>query len=340
MKSGHSGFSIRNLDSQELEHVIKTFAQRVGLHSVLSSKSPKEVIELEELFDALSLESWPDSGAKTDELQSSCEALNDQRFERLESYSVYWQKSSEGLFLWISSEPRIPGNRESMLNTGDILKALMEIYHVYITQDYLDAVKKRKIRRLAAMAFLYLVGLALIAVYGWWTTGSFGLENLMGTMFKMSIYTIAFGASGYLSRRLGLVHGMLTMGVLWLFVGYFFVLTTKIAGLVDIAQWQSDAYAFALSALLGLLVAELKNPFKALGKTLSEGGWGKVYRESLATPALIVGPTFGALKIVEYIVGIVVEDVQSAAVVIPAGLMIVVALIELIRRELRRSEYG
>lgn len=53
-----------------------------------------------------------------------------------------------------------------------------------------------------------------------------------------------------------------------------------------------------------------------------------------------MGPTFGALKIVEYIVGIVVEDVQSAAVVIPAGLMIVVALIELIRRELRRSEYG
>ena len=338
MSSRDSEFSIRSLDSQELEHVIKTFAKRVGLHNVLSSKAPKEVIELEEVFEALSLESRPDASAKAQELLTRYERLSHQQFKRLEGYSVYWQRRSEGLFLWISCQPKIPGNRESMFNTADILKIIMEIYNVYITEDYRIAVRKRRIRRFAAMAIFYAVGLALIAASSWWSTGSFGLDDPMSTSFKVAILTIAFGASAFMSRRLGIVHGMLTMVVVWLFVGYFVTLTSMKVGLVDISQWQVDAYALALSALLGILVAELKNPLKTLGETLSEGGWGKVYNELLATPALIVGPTFGALKIVEYIVEIVVVDMQSSAVVIPAGLMIIVALIELIRREKNRLE--
>ncbi len=340
MNTRHSGLSIRSLDSKELEHVFKTFAQRVGLHNVLSSKCPKEVVELDELVEALSLESWPDSSAKADELQSSCEPLSHPKFERLDGYSVYWNRSSEGLFLWIASQPSIPANRGSMLDMAGILKTIMDTYHVYITKDYLVAVRKRRIRRLVAMPILYACGLALMITITWWPTGSFEVKDIPILSFRLAIFTIAFGASDWMARRLGFAQGLITMLVLWLFVAYVVVLTSMKIGLVDIVQWQTDAYALALSALLGFLVAELKNPLKTLGETLAEGGWGKVYRESLATPALIVAPTFGALKIIEYIIDIMVADIQSAAIAVPVGVMVIVALMEFIRREMNRSGSG
>ena len=118
---------------------------------------------------------------------------------------------------------------------------------------------------------------------------------------------------------------------------YYIVIIERNIGKVDLPQATVDAIALTVSVLAGAYVAELRNPLKTLGETLSEGGWKKVYLDVLAAPALTVGPVYGAMKLGDSIVEAVIADNSMAIVLIPATIMVIIAFVEFVRREVTRK---
>ena len=133
---------------------------------------------MQELADALSLGDWPESTATPAELIWCSESLRCADFHRLYEYSVFWHRTDEGVFLWISREPKIPGDGESLFRTGEILNALVRVYRVYISKEhqehheaammkYRKTIARLRRKRLTTAALLYIFGIGMVVAYTW-----------------------------------------------------------------------------------------------------------------------------------------------------------------------------
>ena len=126
------------------------------------------------------------------------------------------------------------------------------------------------------------------------------------------------------------------MMVMWLFGMYFVLLVVAKTESIELFRGEGELFPLGLSVILGYLIAEIKNPLKSVGELRLQGGWWNVYKQTLATPALIVGPTYGAIKIIEYLIYIVLSDPQAAPFVVFVCGLVIVAVFEVIRREISR----
>ena len=283
--------SIRDLNDEELDHVIRVFSSRIGLDSRFGHKSPWEVVSLEELAEALSFGDWPDSSATSAELLWCSESLRSESLVRLRNYSVHWQETSNGLRLWIARQPEFPSDESFTFNKIDVVKYIVKVYQVYITSEHRKqhraAVRKWRLRRFTAMTLSYTFVLIMLGLNSWRISGALTLNFGIAMLLQTVGLTVVASASGYATRRLGVVHGMLTLTVAYLFLLYFVIVAVIDVTKIDLPQWPNELLALGLSLALGHLVAELQNPLKSLGQMLSEGGWKVFYRDVLATPAII-----------------------------------------------------
>ncbi len=334
--------SIRDLNNEEIDYVIRTFARRVGLDSALSRKEDWDVISVEELVEALAINEWPDVHASATELLWCSEPLQSERYSRLNKHSVFWQRTKMDFRLWIGSRPHIPANKENIVGSKELLNRVVILYKVYITDehrhDHQVAIKKWKLKRLTTSTILNVIGVITIATYCWIRWGPDTGEFIKNLLLGLASYTIVSTAGRSFVRRFGyLLISFATMLVL-LFAAYIIILVSIRLGEVNISPSDTDAIAFGLSWILGQIVSELKYPKMTLGDILRAGGLRGFYKVTIATTALVIVPTYGALKVIEHIIRIFTIESSMSLFLIPVSGMVVIALYEFIRRELARNE--
>ena len=340
MNDSHSHLSIRDLNRNELRHVTRAFARRVGLDaSILERKG--EVASRAEVLEALALDRWPDASATITDLMWCSESLRHKEFSRLSDYSVHWQKIPAGLRLWIAQRPEVPSNDKLSFDEAKVLEAISDLYRVRISNEAGvnpgDTVSRRKFRRRLTMVFLFVFCVALIAVAirdTWCESPVVFFGNLVLRILGLTILVVT---SSFVARRLEFSHGVLTIMVLWLFGIYFTIVIDVNTGAAEIPSAIVDAFALAISTLPGFIVYALKNPRESLGEATPKAGWNKRYLETVAGPSLIVAPTFATLKIIEYILVSIIDDPSLVLLLVPAGGLAVVALLEFMRREIARN---
>ncbi len=313
---------------------------RIGLDRIIKSASVSKIVPIDDLLEALSLDEWPAESATLDELIWCSEPLTHEDFKRLREYSVHWQKTSQDWRLWIAREPSLPADDRMFFDKRRIMISIFTVYRIYIDaahqKQYRSALRLWHLKRLAPTILFTVIVLIVIALNSWQASETLTLDFWKTILFQYVAFGAVIYTSHYMTGKLGFIHGVLTLTVVWLFPFHFFLFGTIEALAIDVPQWQTELMSLGLSVLVGLLMAELRHPLKSVSQMHSEGGWAIVYKNVLATPALVMAPTYGAIKIVEYLIRVSVHNNQLAIVAVPIGLIVIVASAELIRRELSR----
>ena len=332
--------SIQNLHEEELEHVIRVFSTRVGLDRLIKSVSASKIVPIDDLLEALSLDEWPTESATYNELIWCSEPLTHEDFKRLREYSVHWQKTSQDWRLWIAHEPSLPTEDRMFFDKRRILISIFTVYRIYLDtaheKHYRSTLRIWHLKRLAPTILFTVIVLVILALNSWQASETLTLDFWKTILVQSVAFVSLIYTSHYLTGKLGFIHGMITITVVWLFLFHFFLFGAIEALSIDLPQWPTELISLGLSILTGFLIAELKHPLKSVGQMLSEGGWTVVYKDVLATPALMMAPTYGAIKIFEYLIKMAVHNNQLAIAVVPIGLIVIVASAEVIRRELSR----
>ena len=193
-------------------------------------------------------------------------------------------------------------------------------------------------RRSYILHLLFLAILVLSVIYGvvkWRDSPPILVRYLLFYIsFLIALYTVP----QYVTRRLGLAAGILTNFVMYGIVLYVFLFLLIKFGEFDLPSSMLDVGTLAISVVVGLYASELKYPSRTLGDVIRSGGWTSVYRAYLATPSLVMVATFGSLQIIDHIVDLTSEDNSSVAFLAPIACIVLVALFEFIRREVRLED--
>ncbi len=304
---------------------------------------------MQELADALSLGHWPEATATPAELIWCSESLRCADFHRLYDYSVFWHRTDEGVFLWISREPKIPSGDESLFRTGEILNALVVVYRVYISKDhqehheaamikYRKSITRLRRKRLTTAALLYIFGISIVVAYTW----AFRRHSTADFTISLTLYIAQFTfgtlASSFAARRLGSGFGLMAMISLLLFALYMVVVVRSNLSENIRPEFSTDVLALLFGVVLGIFVSELRQPGVTVRDVIARGGLRGLYTDIIVPTSLVIGPAFGALKLTEYIIGVVSADVWSGLYLVPIAGMLLVALFEFTKREVLRKD--
>ena len=339
--------SIGDLNGEELTHVITTFARRIGIERWREGNAGWKVISSDEFVDLLSAGDWPDSAATTEELQWCSEPLSHREFRRLAEYSVYWQKDSEGPQLWISREPSVPSSDSGVLDVRALLYALLSTYKLYVSDEHYDAHPKVlrkfkrdlliwKLKRQIPTLLFYAIGLFVISINYWSNREELTENDVKNLLVFVGIVIFSAIASRIAVHWFGLLSGLVLFMVLFAFSIFLFAVVLSELGVIDGSFVSDDQAALAVCVILGIFVADRRRPDLTIGRLFRRDAVTVTYRHLIVPASLVVAPTFGTLKLTQYVIGTIVEDPNSAMLLAPITGMVVVALLEFVRREIER----
>lgn len=349
MQSHDQDISIRDLDSEELRHVITTFARRIGFASSYEIRSTWQVMSTDDFIELLSLDNWPGAEATKEDFFWCSQPLRHKDFGRLDEYSVYWQKVSKDVRLWIAREPAVPTNSAHIYNARDLFYSLVSSCKIYLSDEYSHdharAMRKFRIdlfkwhlKRMIPTVLFILIGLVIVGVYNW-TEWSGSTVDKIGSLL---LYAGGFIVGAVLARlavsRLGFMSGTMFLAVLYSLIFYLYVVTLEKINVLNQPLSSNDNVALVICTLLGAFVADLKYPRVTIRSFLTRDVIRLIYRQMIVPASLVVAPAFGVLKVTEYVIERVVVDFHSAAILVPIAGLVIVALLELIRRELEHED--
>ena len=159
---------------------------------------------------------------------------------------------------------------------------------------------------------------------------------------SLTLYVVQFTlgtlGSSFAARRLGSGFGLMAMMSLLLFTLYLVVVLN--ANLSDNvrSEFSTDVLALLFGVVLGIFVAELKQPGVTVREVVARGGIRALYADIIVPTSLVIGPAFGALKLTEYIIEVVSADVWSGLYLVPIAGMLLIALFEFTKREVIRKD--
>ncbi|MCY3957132.1 MAG: hypothetical protein OXG65_02455 [Chloroflexi bacterium] len=257
---------------------------------------------------------------------------------------------SKDIRLWISREPAVPSNSKHIYNARDLLYSLLSSCKIYISDEYSHdharALRKFRVdlfrwhlKSLIPTIMFILVAVPIAGAYSWTTwSGSTGAK-IGGLLIYASGFLVGAVALRLAVTRLGFMSGTMFLAVVYSLFFYVFVVTLERINVLDQPFSSADDVALLICALLGLFVADLKYPRLRLtiGSSITRDVIRLIYRQMIVPASLVVAPAFGVLKLTEYVIERIVEDVRSATILVPISVMAIVALLELIRTELRRK---
>ena len=349
MQSHDRDISIRDLDRDELRHVTTTFARRIGFAVSYENPSKWKVMSTDDFIELLSFDNWPSSDATTEDLFWCSQPLRHKDFRRLDEYSVYWQKVSKEVRLWIAREPVMPTNSKRIYNASDLFTSLLSSCNIYISDEYSHdhgrAMRKFRIdllkwhlKSMIPTVLFVLVGLTIVGAYNWSEWSGSTVDKIGSLLLYAGGFIVGAVVSRLAVSRLGFMSGTMLLAVLYSLIFYLYVVTLEKINVLDQPLSSGDNVALVICALLGVFVADLKYPGVTIRSLLTRDILRVIYRHMIVPASLVVAPAFGVLKVTEYVIARVVEDFRSAAILVPIAGMIIVALLELIRRELEHED--
>ena len=128
------------------------------------------------------------------------------------------------------------------------------------------------------------------------------------------------------------------LAVVYSLMFYLYIVTLEKVNILEQTLSSDDNIALVICALLGVFVADLKYPSLTVRSLITRDAIRLIYRQMIVPASLVVAPAFGVLKVTEYVIERIFEDFRSATILVPIAGMVIVALLELIRRELEQND--
>ena len=243
----------------------------------------------------------------------------------------------------------MPTNCEHTFNGFDLLYALLSTYKVLITdensddharvlRDFRIDFLKWHVKRLIPTFFLYIGGIVVIAVYHWSKWDGSTEDTIRNFILYAGGFIAAAAASRLAVSRLGFMSATMLLAVVYSLMFYLYIVTLEKVNVLEQTLSSDDNIALVICALLGVFVADLKYPSLTVRSLITRDAIRLIYRQMIVPASLVVAPAFGVLKVTEYVIERIFEDFRSATILVPIAGMVIVALLELIRRELEQND--
>ena len=155
--------SIRDLNQNELDHVIYNLTNAIGASKSLEKAGRAGAIMESEVVKAnLSLPQWPPPESTPTELAWLSEPLGNSHHGRLREYSVFWKLTADGFQVWIGRTPDNPSRGSAYLTNEEVVEAVAKTYGFYLSRAQRRGKRLTILRRWASRAALPVVLLLLI----------------------------------------------------------------------------------------------------------------------------------------------------------------------------------
>ena len=257
-------------------------------------------------------------------------------FESLKGYAVFWQRHEHTLEMWISRHTEKPRDKGLILSTQEVLNAIVKVYPIYLSGEmrieHHKAIRRWKIKRTAFMVVPHIFGLAIVSALS---------AYIFGITYQSLGYLVYYISGAVLSHYATRKFGVMSANVFF-FLGLYFaaflgIVVLKRFSIININSSEIDAIEFLFCLLLGIHASNIKYT-DTVGDLLGLSLWGalcRMYTISVRTTSVVTVFTYASLEIVEYVTNNVALD--SSLLLLPLGLMVMVAVIELARREVERE---
>ena len=326
--------SIRELDSNSRNAVIRVFATAIGASSAFAEGGVSgAVLDLETFSELLALREWPSAETTTIELAYLSQPIPGDEVRELDGYSVFWATSDDGFEMWIGRAPLRPLDERAYLRNAELLTAIVEAYGFCLSDEhrraYKGALLKWRIMRYWFPATLLLlapvvVGIVVLAHRDWsvagfklidaipiggYFFGAFATYCLLrwggSTIFRVGYVLFIFGATAFLAIAFGRTELTQLLG-----------LSTSLAAGLYVTAWKNWD-------LLWLTTREI-----------ADGRFWSVYT-ILATWAGVTSVTFGAYQALTRAVdGTFLGG--DPFLVVPVVVVVVLALAEYVRSQIAK----
>ncbi len=325
--------SIRDLNQNELDHVINKLVDAIGASTSLEKAGRTgSIMESEVVQAKLSLPQWPPPQSTPIELAWFSEPLGTSPHGTLNGHSVFWALTDDGFQVWIGRTPYKPSSASAYLQNEEVVEAIAKTFGFYLSgalrRDNKLTILRRRVRR-AMIPFILLVFIptALLAVL--LTTEETYLKDLKFNDVSTIVAYVVAVTVGYIA--------WLVYGSIGLMVTYCLYLVVGSAFLPLKPGWETEADG--LEIVVPLIVGFWVTWWKHQDLIWMRGGQilnGR-FRSTLtilATWSVATATAYGAHTLLRLSIDQAFGkgDVRLAFMIVIAA----IALGELLRRELKR----
>ena len=131
--------TFRELTKAEKQFVVTTFTEAVDTHSQLKvmGKSRKWM-EYSTILEALNIHGWPDSNSNPLVFVWFSASLEQSKYTRLRTYSVFWARSFNDkrnkIELWIGRKPHKPSKESDILSDAYLVSEIIDAYGLKVSE--------------------------------------------------------------------------------------------------------------------------------------------------------------------------------------------------------------
>ncbi|MDE2786210.1 MAG: hypothetical protein OXL37_06045 [Chloroflexota bacterium] len=135
------------LPNADYEFVARLFFEHLDRHRTLHRIGRTgDVISREELQEALQFTKWPGNNTSAVELAWNSVSLDDDNYDNLRTYSVFWMMTDDGPQVWISKVASRPPESHSYLGLQQLLELLWPMYGLYVSAVSRDEHRQQNAR--------------------------------------------------------------------------------------------------------------------------------------------------------------------------------------------------
>ena len=342
MKLADKDRTIHDLTDDEFEYVITTFAKRIGFaEKFAASDGEPPISTVEEILETLALDDWPGSCTTSTELAWISEPLLNPKFEKLLTYSIFWQRTGRALRLWIGRTPYIPQHVNAILDTKDLLIAISKYYTIYLSDEERREHRKRifrwRFKRIVVRYVPHLLVLIAMVVLALNVSGSAFVPMILAVASSATFYLIGLLLSYLVNKltndllsQLGLL--VLPSSIVLIILGIARHDESQVSSYVN-----DHEFVMLVCLAIGALISHMRYN-DSIGNVIELPFWmiiRRLYITMISTTVVVTIFTYGAFRLIETVANN--REFESAWTMWLVVAMAVIAAIEFLKREIERE---